>query len=69
MSTCSDSKSLDNLRKIQDFFMRSQFRSDIQLSHKLIEMYVKCGSMSDARRVFDRMPERNLDSWHLMMCG
>nr|UPT48419.1 pentatricopeptide repeat protein AaPPR56 [Agave angustifolia] len=69
MNTCSDSKSLDNLRKIQDFFMRSQFRSDIQLNHKLIEMFAKCGSMSDARRVFDRMPDWNLDSWHLMMCG
>ncbi|GKA64928.1 pentatricopeptide repeat-containing protein [Tanacetum coccineum] len=33
-------------------------------------MYVKCGSMRDARRVFDRMHERDeLSLWHLMMKG
>ncbi|ONK70006.1 uncharacterized protein A4U43_C05F29230 [Asparagus officinalis] len=64
---CADPKQLEDLRKIQDFFVRSQFRSDIELNHKLIEMFAKCGSMSDARRVFDRMPNRNIDSWHLMM--
>lgn len=25
--------------------------------------------MNDARRVFDRMPDRNMDSWHLMIDG
>ncbi|KAL0334856.1 UNVERIFIED_CONTAM: Pentatricopeptide repeat-containing protein, mitochondrial [Sesamum radiatum] len=32
-------------------------------------MYSKCGSMTDARRVFDHMPDRNMDSWHLMING
>lgn len=69
VAACSDAKSLDNLRKIQDFFVQSPFRSDIQLSHKFMEMFVKCGSMRDAQQIFDKMPDRNLDSWHLMICG
>ncbi|KAG8634192.1 hypothetical protein MANES_17G017700v8 [Manihot esculenta] len=32
-------------------------------------MYGKCASMTDARRVFDHMPDRNMDSWHLMING
>ncbi|WVZ22195.1 hypothetical protein V8G54_000739 [Vigna mungo] len=32
-------------------------------------MYGNCKSMTDARRVFDHMPNRNMDSWLLMMRG
>ncbi|CAN0923234.1 Pentatricopeptide repeat-containing protein At2g15690, mitochondrial [Linum grandiflorum] len=32
-------------------------------------MYGRCESMIDARRVFDHMPDRNMDSWHLMING
>ncbi|KAK4848110.1 hypothetical protein QYF36_009451 [Acer negundo] len=32
-------------------------------------MYGKCGSMTDAQRVFDYMPDWNMDSWHLMING
>lgn len=39
------------------------------MSNKVINMYSKCGSMTDARRVFDHMRDRNLDSWHLMING
>ncbi|PRQ27980.1 putative pentatricopeptide [Rosa chinensis] len=45
------------------------FEGDIELNVKLIEMYGRCGSMRDARKVFDRMPERNLSLWHSMING
>ncbi|KAI8570694.1 hypothetical protein RHMOL_Rhmol01G0055600 [Rhododendron molle] len=66
---CAKSKVLDNAKKVHDYFLRSTFRGDLQLNNKVIEMYSKCGSMTDARRVFDHMPERNMDSWHLMING
>lgn len=66
---CGKSKSLENAKKVHDFFLQSTCRSDVQLINKVIEMYGKCASMTDARRVFDHMPERNMDSWHLMMNG
>lgn len=66
---CGKSKSLENAKKIHDFFLQSTYRSDRQLIHKVIEMYGRCASMTDARRVFDHMPDRNMDSWHLMMNG
>ncbi|KAH9608474.1 hypothetical protein KSS87_010507 [Heliosperma pusillum] len=34
---------------------------------KLVSMYVKCGCLSDARKVFDEMPERNLFTWSAMI--
>ena len=43
------------------------FRSDLMLNNKVIEMYGNCKSTIDAHRVFDHMPNRNMDYWHLMM--
>ncbi|GMH23399.1 hypothetical protein Nepgr_025242 [Nepenthes gracilis] len=34
---------------------------------KLVSMYAKCGSLVDARKVFDEMSERNLYSWSAMI--
>ncbi|XP_024165355.1 pentatricopeptide repeat-containing protein At2g15690, mitochondrial [Rosa chinensis] len=64
---CGDSKSFENAKKVHDFFLQSTYRSSRDLSHKVIEMYGKCGSMTDARRVFDHLVEKNIDSWHLMI--
>ncbi|PON63380.1 DYW domain containing protein [Trema orientale] len=66
---CAESKLLDNAKKVHDFFLQSTWRSDLQLINKVIEMYVKCRSTTDARRVFDHMPDRSIDSWNLMING
>ncbi|XP_021278654.1 pentatricopeptide repeat-containing protein At2g15690 [Herrania umbratica] len=62
-------KSLEDAKKVHDYFLQSTCRSDLGLNNKVIEMYAKCASMIDARRVFDHMPDRNMDSWHLMING
>ncbi|GLJ11945.1 hypothetical protein SUGI_0180720 [Cryptomeria japonica] len=36
---------------------------------KMVTVYVKLGSLSDARHVFDEIPERNLVSWTAMIGG
>ncbi|KAK4378430.1 hypothetical protein RND71_000292 [Anisodus tanguticus] len=66
---CANSKKLEDAKKVHDYFLRSKFRSDLRLSNKVIKMYSKCGSMIDARRVFDHMRDRNMESWHLMING
>lgn len=64
---CGKSKKLEDAKKVHDYFLRSTFRGDIELNHKVIEMYSKCGSMVDGRRVFDHMVVRNMDTFHLMI--
>ncbi|XVE49186.1 hypothetical protein DITRI_Ditri01bG0062200 [Diplodiscus trichospermus] len=61
-------KILEDAKKVHDYFLQSTCRSDLRLNNKEIEMYVKCASTTDAR-VFDHMPDRNTDSWHLMING
>ena len=69
LDSFGDSKSLQVGRRVNEFLKRSPFRGDVELNNKLIGMYGRCGSMRDARRVFDRMRERNMCSWHLMING
>ncbi|GAB2269633.1 hypothetical protein Dimus_004558 [Dionaea muscipula] len=66
---CGNPKALEEAKKVHDFFLRSPFRGELRLNNKVLEMYGKCGSMVDARRVFDHIPDRDMNSWHLMIKG
>ena len=35
--------------------------------YTLVHMYAKCGSIEDAAVVFDRMKERNIITWNVMI--
>ncbi|XP_062192510.1 uncharacterized protein LOC133896009 [Phragmites australis] len=64
-----DNKLLEELRKVHNFFLRSPFRGALKVNNELLEMYAKCAAMPHARRTFDNRPERNMDSWHIMIDG
>lgn len=64
-SSLSEAKILHgNLIKI-----KSAFQLDTVLSNHLINVYAKCGSMLDARQVFDEMHRRNVVSWTALITG
>ncbi|XP_078440528.1 tetratricopeptide repeat (TPR)-like superfamily protein [Wolffia australiana] len=42
---------------------------DVFVWSSLVNMYCKLGLLADARKVFDRMPERNSVSWAAMLSG
>ncbi|CAI9304100.1 unnamed protein product [Lactuca saligna] len=66
---CGKFNKLEDAKKVHDYFLRSSYRGEIQLTHKVIDMYSKCGSMVDARRVFDHMSDKTMDTWHLIING
>ncbi|KAL7608310.1 hypothetical protein Lser_V15G10983 [Lactuca serriola] len=45
------------------------FSNDIYSQNNLVKTYMKCGMFSDACKLFDEMPERNLVSWSLIISG
>lgn len=69
LKLCEDLKELESGKRVHEFLRRSSYRGDVELSNRLICMYVKCGSMKNARKVFDKMSERNISSWHLLISG
>lgn len=45
------------------------YGSDLFVTSSLVDMYCKCGELSDARMMFDEMPVRNVVSWAVMLNG
>ncbi|XLT54030.1 hypothetical protein HN873_011206 [Arachis hypogaea] len=69
LNLCEGTRLLEYGKRVHEFLRRSRFRGEVELNNRLIGMYEKCGNMNIARKVFDRMPERNMSSWHLMIIG
>ncbi|RDX63922.1 Pentatricopeptide repeat-containing protein, partial [Mucuna pruriens] len=42
---------------------------DLYFCNTMIDVYVKCGCIGCARRLFDEMPKRDVVSWTLMIAG
>ncbi|CAA6671827.1 unnamed protein product [Spirodela intermedia] len=48
---------------------RMTLHLDLFLASGLVDLYFKCGRLDTARRVFDRMMERDIVSWNSMISG
>ncbi|XP_071699087.1 pentatricopeptide repeat-containing protein At4g32450, mitochondrial-like [Rutidosis leptorrhynchoides] len=67
MNECGEAQALEEGKKVHEYLVRSVSHIDVWVSNKIIEMYAKCGSMEDALKVFDKMPQRNFTSWDTMI--
>ncbi|KAF8388077.1 hypothetical protein HHK36_026743 [Tetracentron sinense] len=67
VSACAHLGVLDQARWIHIFIDKNRFGEVLSVSNALIDMYAKCGSLMDARRVFDKMLRRNVISWTSMI--
>ncbi|WOG91255.1 hypothetical protein DCAR_0310503 [Daucus carota subsp. sativus] len=68
-SACSYLKSIKQGRIVHDHLLLSGCKADIILQNHILNMYGKCGSLSDAVKVFDEMSERNIVSWTSLIAG
>jgi pentatricopeptide repeat protein len=69
LPACANMESLELGKEAHEDIIRSGFQSNIFVGSSVVDMYVKCGSIEDARKVFDKMPERNVVSWTAMIAG
>ncbi|XP_058092555.1 pentatricopeptide repeat-containing protein At5g16860-like [Magnolia sinica] len=72
LNACSLLTALDLGKQIHAQSVRTVITSDtnsVELETALIDMYSKSGNLNYARRVFDRMGERNVVSWTSMIMG
>lgn len=69
LNSCGNLKLLEAGRRVDGLLKGTKFRGDVELNNKLIEVYSSCGCMKDARRVFDKMPDRDTWTWNLMIKG
>jgi pentatricopeptide repeat protein len=69
LPACGSLAALQHGKEIHEEIIRSGFQYDVFVASALVDMYVKCHSIEDARQVFDKMPERNVVTWTAMVAG
>eukprot|EP01018_Ginkgo_biloba_P038787 Gb_40303 [translate_table: standard] len=70
LRACASLAALELGKQVHACTMRSvDFESDVFLGNALINMYAKCGSIEDARHVFDKTSQRDVISWTTMIAG
>ncbi|XP_057834759.2 pentatricopeptide repeat-containing protein At2g03880, mitochondrial [Cryptomeria japonica] len=69
LQICMLKNTLSQVKKLLSFISqrRFSFATRTTFHNKLIYFYVKCGSLVDAREVFDRMKERDGVSWNTII--
>ncbi|KAJ6716037.1 hypothetical protein OIU74_008721 [Salix koriyanagi] len=69
LSACAKKIDLEFGRWACDYIERNGIDINLILSNAMLDMYVKCGSLEDARRLFDKMEVKDIVSWTTMIDG
>ncbi|XP_077240660.1 pentatricopeptide repeat (PPR) superfamily protein [Tasmannia lanceolata] len=69
ISACGHLGALDQAKWIHIFVDKNGFGDILSINNAMIDMYSKCGSLDNARLVFDEMTKRNVISWTSMIIG
>lgn len=69
MSACASLEVLLPGKQVHADSIKMGFQFDISVGNAAINMYAKCGSIDNARQLFDTMPERDVVSWTSVIAG
>jgi pentatricopeptide repeat protein len=69
LNACTSAGALDWVKEVHNQAREAGFELDLCVGNALVHMYAKCGSMDDARLVFDRIEERDVITWTVMIGG
>ncbi|KAL4577395.1 hypothetical protein LXL04_013504 [Taraxacum kok-saghyz] len=69
LKLCLQQKALEGTKRVHTHIKRSGFSPGLSSLNRIIDCYCKCGSLVDARIVFDEMREKDLCSWNTIISG
>ncbi|KAJ7513974.1 hypothetical protein O6H91_23G021400 [Diphasiastrum complanatum] len=69
LKTCASIVALEQGKQLHSHIIKNGFESDMIVGNTLVDMYAKCGCIEQACQVFDKMSERNVVSWSVMIAG
>lgn len=67
LPACGLMDSVQRGKEIHGFIYRMELYMNVFVASALIDMYSKCGTVTDARNVFDTIPIKNVASWNAMI--
>ena len=68
-AACANLAVLNCGEQVHGAIIRRGFNKNLALANALIDMYAKCGSITESHKIFSEMPDRDLVSWTSMMLG
>ncbi|XP_062001601.1 pentatricopeptide repeat-containing protein At2g33680-like [Rosa rugosa] len=69
ISACSDINALEQGKQVHSYLLKLGFEFQLYIISALVDMYGKCGSVSDARKGFDCIKEPDIVLWSSMIGG
>ncbi|XP_074589695.1 pentatricopeptide repeat-containing protein At4g18520, chloroplastic-like [Curcuma longa] len=69
LKACGELKALSFGKQLHCAIAKGMYKNDVHVGTSLINMYSWCGEVSDARIVFNLMPNRNTVTWTSMISG
>ncbi|CAM6067263.1 unnamed protein product [Sphagnum tenellum] len=69
LNACASLIALEEGRCVHQQIVEYGWDSDVFVMNSLVDMYAKCGSIEDARRVFNRMPSQDVVTWNAILGG
>ncbi|KAK9293301.1 hypothetical protein L1049_021293 [Liquidambar formosana] len=69
MAACANLAVLNCGQQVHGAIVRRGIEGNLALANALVDMYAKCGNITDSRKIFSEMPSRDLVSWTSMMIG
>ncbi|WOL02987.1 hypothetical protein Cni_G11707 [Canna indica] len=69
LSACAQQGSVEGGERIGSYIESQEMASGVYVGSALVDMYSKCGNIRGARRVFNRMKEKDVVTWNSMIGG
>ncbi|XP_057863749.2 pentatricopeptide repeat-containing protein At1g08070, chloroplastic [Cryptomeria japonica] len=69
LPACASLASLEDGIEIHNDVKRRGFDADVFVANALVDMYAKCGSLENARYMFDKITEPDTVSWTALIAG
>ncbi|ESQ46235.1 hypothetical protein EUTSA_v10000094mg [Eutrema salsugineum] len=69
LTACGNLRRLKQGKEIHGKLITSGIGSNVVVGSSLLDMYGKCGSVWEARQVFNRMSKKNIVSWSALLGG
>lgn len=69
LSACAQLGALSIGKWVHGLIKSEKLESNVYVSTALVDMYAKCGSIVEARQLFDLMAEKNVVTWNAMITG
>ncbi|XP_004152852.1 pentatricopeptide repeat-containing protein At4g30700 [Cucumis sativus] len=69
LSACAQLGALSIGKWVHGLIKSERLESNVYVSTALVDMYAKCGSIVEARQLFDLMVDKNVVTWNAMITG